>query len=138
MKHVSWMVLTVALLSMPAWAWNGYGPYTGGTVLQLRNELGQLERQVRDLQRQVDRLQAGGGSSTAGSRYPLPGQAVQGLRPAGKGAYAMDLNGSTLRFDADGGVQLSAAGTLVLEGAEVVTRDRDEGNGAAAGAPAGQ
>lgn len=124
MPKVTWTVATVALLAMPAWAWNDYRPYAGGSLVQVHNELSQLERQVRELQREVERLRGAGGVARPGEPYPLPGQAVYGLRPAQQGAYALSLNGSSLRFEADGAVRLQAAGTLHLEGATVVTRQR--------------
>lgn len=134
MRYV-WGLLAAAVLSLPVWAWNGYGPYTGGTVLQLRNELGQLERQVRELQREVDRLRGSGvGTGGTARRYPLPGQTTHGLRPVRDGAYALALNGSTLRFERDGSVILNAAGPLRLEGSVVVSTSRQgqQGDGAEA------
>lgn len=124
MPKVTWTVATVALLAVPAWAWTDYRPYAGGSLVQVHNELSQLERQVRELQREVERLRGARSASRAGEPYPLPGQGTYGLRPAQQGAYTLSLNGSSLRFEADGAVRLQAGGALHLEGTTVVTRER--------------
>lgn len=125
------LVLVLGLLSvtvLPAWAWDVYGPTYGGSgnSLQLRTEISNLERQIRDLRRDVDRLQGSQAVGTPNSSYPLPGQSVHGFRPVRDGAYEMSLNGTVLRIARNGDLSIQAAGKLHLEGETVITNAREQ------------
>lgn len=128
MRKYFWMFGFAAFAAIPVWAWDGYRSYPGGSsTLQLRNDLSSLERQVRDLQRQVDHLQSTRGSNAnRGTQYPLPGQTVQGFRHSDNGAYELTLNGTTLRVARNGDLHIRAAGALRLEGESVVSHSRSE------------
>lgn len=127
MRRVVWWAGLILLVAVPAWGWDRYGSYPGdGNTLQLRNDLNSLERQVRDLQREVDRLQNRLSHGTSGSsRYPLPGQGQEGFRAVRDGAYELDLNGTVLRIERNGDVNLRSAGVVRLEGTTVTTHSRE-------------
>lgn len=126
MPKMGWWLVAASALAMPAWAWDVYRSYPGTpSALQLRNDIGALERQVRDLQRQVDQLQARGSGARPAQRYPLPGQSIQGFRPSGQGNYELALNGALLQIAANGDIRIRAGGVLRLEGESVATRSRE-------------
>lgn len=131
MRKLVWPAVAGLLLALPGWAWDEYRPlhsYGAGTTrgLHLQNDLNTLERQVRDLQRQVDRLQGARGTTPA-SEYPLPGQAVHGFQRTRDGAYELSLNGAKLRIGPDGELYIRAARGLRLEGETIVSTARAGG-----------
>ncbi len=129
MRNLGWIVGAGMLLAIPVWAWDAYGPYpghdAGGRGLQLQTDISNLERQVRDLQRQVDRMQAeSAAQGSHSSRYPLPGQTSQGFQRNRDGDYELSLNGVTIRMGRNGDFNIHAPGALRLEGKTIETNAR--------------
>ncbi len=130
-SYIGWLVSAGMLLALPVWAWDTYGshPGYGGTrALQLQTDIRNLERRVRDLQREVERLrtQSDGRRSGPTTNYPLPGPVTRGFQPTREGAYELSLNGVTLRIGRNGDLDIRAAGALRLEGETIVSTARAE------------